>query len=302
MNELKKMVIFILTKVIPFIKLCFTTLHQVIEILLFSRFNPTVKKAKLNTADICYILGNGPSLKENLKNNLEFLSKNKLIAVNDMSGSEYFDLLKPGYYVFADPCYWDKNVYHEFAFSAKKVLESIREKTTWPMYLIVPYTAKKDVDFKNFFNTNPNITLLFYNLISFNGFEFLNRFIYRHSLGMPRPQNVLIPCMMIAINLNFREINLLGVDHSWTQFLFTNSKNEICMKDDHFYDNQEAASTPIRMVYGETYKMHQILKNFSYMFEGYHMIKKYADTRDVKIFNRTKNSFIDAFERRDSIE
>jgi hypothetical protein len=292
----------IYTKLIPWIKLCFSTLNHGITVLLFSKFNPTVKKAKLIFVEKCYILGNGPSLKDDLKDHLEFLAKNKLIVMNDMSKSEYFDMLKPEYYVFADPCYWDRNVYNEFAIAANNVLVLIRNKTTWPMSLIVPYAAFKDVNFKNFFKTNKNINLLFYNLIAFNGFEFLNRFIYRNSLGMPTPQNVLIPCLTIAINLNFKEINLLGVDHSWTQNLFTNSKNEVCMKDEHFYDNQDAKTTPIRKVYGEIYKMHQILMDFSLMFQGYHIIKKYADSRNVKLINRTRNSFIDAFERGELLE
>lgn len=299
---MKSIILKILITITTWVKLFITTLNQLIRVLYFSKFNPTIKKIKINCNEKCYIVGNGPSLLENLINHLEFLKTCNLVVVNDMSRSDYFEVLKPNYYVLADPCYWDKNVFKEYVITANNILELIRDKTTWPMYLIVPFTAYKNKDFRNIFSVNKNINLVYYNLIAFNGFKIANEFIYKHSLGMPKPQNVLIPCMMIAINLNFKEINLIGVDHTWTRNLFTNDKNQVCYANEHFYDNQNVISTPFRRIYGDVYKMHQILLDFSLMFHGYHIIKKYADSRNVKIVNRTNNSFIDAFDRGDLLE
>jgi hypothetical protein len=286
----------------PWLKKCFITLNHLINVLLFSKYNPNIKGIKLDDNKKCYILGNGPSLKGNLQNNLAFLSGSSLIVVNDISLSEYFQILQPKFYVLADPGYWDSNIFKELKDKSKLVLDAILDKTKWPMYLIIPYLAYSKKSCRSYFKSNKNITLVYYNSTTFNGFEFLNRFIYKHYLGMAKPQNVLIPCLYIALNSGFKEINLLGVDHSWTQYLFVNEENMVCLIDNHFYDNQLTIPIPIRTCYGDYYRMHQILINFSIMFEGYHIIRKYADYIDAKIYNRTIGSFIDAFERKNLIE
>jgi hypothetical protein len=153
-----------------------------------------------------------------------------------------------------------------------------------------------------FFESNKNIIIVNYNLITFNNFDVLNRFIYKRFLGMPRPQNVLIPCINFAINFGFKEINLLGIDHSWTKFIFTDDKNRVCLMDQHFYDKKDNDPIPMRKVYGEYYKMHQLLIDFSLMFEGYHIIRRFGDYMKAKIYNRTINSFVDAFERKNNID
>ena len=300
---LRKTIFFLISlKFFPWVIKCLITLDQIIQVLLFSKFNPTIKKIIPDCSKRCYILGNGPSLKENLITNLDFLSSCSLIVVNDMSQSDYFKRLKPEYYVLADPGYWDSHAYNELRNSSMRVLNAILDKTTWPMYLIIPYLAYENENFRSFFNSNKNIVLIYYNSTTFHGFEFLNRFVYKHYLGMPKPQNVLIPCISIAVNFGYKEINLLGVDHSWTQNLFTNNENEVCLIDNHFYDKQKTTPIPMRTGYGDFYKMHQILIAFSLMFEGYHIIRKYANYRNAKIINRTNNSFIDAFERKNVVD
>jgi hypothetical protein len=43
--------------------------------------------------------------------------------------------------------------------------------------------------------------------------------------------------------------------------------------------------------------LHEILSTMSLAFESYHILKKYADYKEVKILNSTPGSYIDAFER-----
>jgi hypothetical protein len=294
--------VYIKFKIIPWIEKFLISLGHGIHVLLFSKYNPTVKKISIDLSKKCYILGNGPSLKKDLDDHLVFLSECNLFVVNDMSISDYYQRLKPQFYVFADPCYWDINVYKGYSDVAKKVIESIRDRTDWPMFLIIPLEAYRNNNFRNFFSSNKNISLVNYNLITFNGFKFLNSFVYRYYLGMPRPQNVMIPCIYLSINFGFEEINLLGVDHSWTRNLIVNDKNEVYFADSHFYDNGKTPSLPFRTIYGDIYKMHEILFDYAYMFQGYHVINEYAIYRNVKIYNRTVNSYIDAFERKSVIE
>ena len=81
--------------------------------------------------------------------------------------------------------------------------------------------------------------------------------------------------------------------------MIVNNDNVVCLKNQHFY-NMETEYTPfyISDPNGPVFKMHEALNAFSKMFYGYICLQEYADyIGDVKIINRTKGSFIDAFNR-----
>ena len=103
----------------------------------------------------------------------------------------------------------------------------------------------------------------------------------------------------VSINIGFSEVNILGSDHSWTKELFVNNENQVCLTDNHFYDKTKLEFNVFRRLDGSVYKMHEILRDYAYMFEGYHLLRKYGDYIGVKIYNRCSNTFIDAFERKD---
>jgi hypothetical protein len=271
---------------------------SIIRVLITSKFNRTIKKVK-NVNEKIYILCNGPSLLNDLNDKVSCLSSYDLIVVNDMVKSKYYCKLKPLYYILADPAYWDVHVDPKLLDQTNIVLNKISEETNWKMNLVVPYEAYKSKRFRSFFVLNKNINIQFYNVTTFDGVDYIKYFFYRHNLAMPRPQNVLIACIFLAINLKYKEINLLGVDHSWIRNLSVNKKNEVCLRDYHFYDNQEVIETPFKTLYGDIYAMPDILRDFAKMFEGYHILKKFATIEETIVINRTKDSFIDAFEKRE---
>ena len=48
---------------------------------------------------------------------------------------------------------------------------------------------------------------------------------------------------------------------------------------------------------GAVFKMHEFLDALSITFRGYFILKDYADYLGAKIYNCSKKSYIDAFER-----
>ncbi|HEY5590811.1 MAG TPA: hypothetical protein VIK55_07305 [Paludibacter sp.] len=279
----------------------YSTLLSILKIIIFSRLFSQTSQLKTNGHLECYILGNGPSLKENILNDLELLKSKDLFVVNDFAKSRYFEILKPKFYVLLDPCYWSKIAYKEISDNCTSVLNTINDKTEWPIFLIVPIDAYKTNKFQNIFKGNINITIVNYNSTPINGFQWFNFFIFKNNLGIPTVNNVLGACIYIAINMQYNEINILGADHSWTKDLVVNDKNQVCFEDSHFYDETNHNSMPIRDMYGEYYTMHQLIRDFALMFEGYHILKKYSKFMNVNIYNRSKISFIDAFERKDLV-
>jgi hypothetical protein len=244
-------------------------------------------------SDECYILGNGPSLKADLQNNINTIKDHVFIAK-----SEYYTIIKPSFYVFADDVYWSPDIFIDTSNNCKATLNSIKIKTTWPLTIFIPNIAYKSNVFQKVFLQNKNIDIVSYNLTPIKSNDIFKYIYFKNNLGMPQAQNVLISCLFIAINLNFKKINLLGADHSWCRGIEVNRENQVCFIEDHFYDTEEQVLIPFRKGNGEIFKMHEILFAFKKMFEGYWEIKKYAIYRNVNILNRSSISFIDAFEKR----
>jgi len=290
-----------LKKIICFVRLFNMTLFSLFKIIHFSCRFPKIKRIKSNIHSECYILGNGPSLKDDLITHLDYLKSRELFVVNDFAKSKYFELVKPKYYVFLDPCYWNQKVFIDFFDDGLLVLKSIRDNVDWPIYLLIPNEAYKTNKFQVFFCSNNNVSIVNYNSTSVKGFKKFRFFVYKNYFGMPPVNNVVGASIFIAINMLYKEINILGVDHSWTKDLIVNDFNQVCYENPHFYDEVVSEHIPVRTVYGDYYSMHQLIRDYATMFEGYHILKEYSEFRGVNIINRCKKSFIDAFVRKEFI-
>lgn len=225
------------------------------------------------------ILANGPSLKDEI-DKLD-LTSCELSVLNDFYKSPKFRMLRPKYYVLADPLY----------VSDKESINGITQNLDWEMVLFVPFSfLKKAGPLRDL--SCENVRVIPYNSNTYQGFECLRNFFYKKGLAMPRAQNVLVASIFTGINMGYKEINIYGADHSWTQTLGVNEMNQVCAIDSHFYDKEKVKYLPYNCM-----KMHELLRAFAFMFESYHYLRNYADSIGCRIINCTKGSFIDAFER-----
>lgn len=232
------------------------------------------------------ILGNGSSLTESLCNlnvDVDYMVLNRHVLHDS-----YTDI-KPRYYVLADP----------FFFVEKEGLECMRkinECTNWEMTLFLPNNTS-GVEKKLF--SNNKIKIQRYNTQSFHGFNGLRYFFYRHNICMPIVQNVLVACIYIGICLKYKKIEIYGVEHSWTKYLFVGDDNVVYQYDPHFYDKQDIRPRPMqKSITHEPYKLHEILRDYAQMFDSYWDLKYFAkEMSGVHIVNKTNGSFIDAFEK-----
>ena len=164
------------------------------------------------------------------------------------------------------------------------------------MKLVVPYSAWKECDI--LYNMhNKNIEVIPIHGILYRGFEKFRNSVYKHGMAMPKGQNVLVPSIFNGINMGYKEIRLYGVDHSWSKTLCVNDNNLVCAIDTHFYDISKVDLKPYGRINGRYYKLHELLRDFATMFESYQYLRPFADSMGCKIINKTKGSFIDAFER-----
>ena len=63
-------------------------------------------------------------------------------------------------------------------------------------------------------------------MTSSEGFQSFTQLAYRMAWAIPRPHNVLIPALMNSLYLGFKEIIIIGADHSWLSEISVNEKNE----------------------------------------------------------------------------
>ncbi len=247
----------------------------------------------------CIVLGNGPSLKRDLDTYPEFLENKDLFGVNFFWKTDLFTRLKPRYYVIQSESYWLNEGKKDFNAKGRKMtFDGLVEKTQWSMTLFVPSFSKKFKKWQQTIAQNKNIRISFYNATPAEGFDSLNIWLMKKNLAMPRPHNVLIPSVKIAVDLGYKHIYLLGADHTWLKDLFVADNNEVYLTQKHFYNEKQAR--PEVMYQGQTTKVRnlpQVLMKFVYAFNSYFELKKYAKKKNSHILNATKGSFIDAFDR-----
>ncbi len=113
---------------------------------------------------------------------------------------------------------------------------------------------------------------------------------------MPRPRNVLIPAIMVGMAMGYKEIFIIGADHTWTRTLEVDDDNNVVSVQPHFYKDNEEEKQRVTSVYRNV-RLHDMLLSMHLAFKSYHTIARYARERGVRIVNATPGSFIDAFQR-----
>lgn len=271
------------------IKEIFDSIASFGKVLLLSK---SPSKAGDTKSEPLIIMGNGPSLRETIANHGDILAGNRTLAVNFAANADTYRSLKPSLYVLADPHFFkagadgvstDPNV--------AKLWKNI-EATDWKMTVYVPCKANIPESIAK----NGNLTIKRFNMTPGEGLQTPVHWLYRKGLAMPRPRNVLIASIMIALREGYRDIRLVGADHTWSRDLWVDDKNRVISVQKHFYQDNSKEHERVAQEYAG-YHLHDILNSLTIAFRSYHQIAAYAAAIGAKITNCTPGSFIDAFPR-----
>ncbi|MEM9325382.1 MAG: hypothetical protein AAGA85_06990 [Bacteroidota bacterium] len=253
------------------------------------------------------ILGNGPSLRGFLEQHLGFLEGKASICVNLFAMSEEYEKIRPEVYVISAPEFFLDDQFEMFDKRRKEGLRVIASKTSWPMTLYVPMMAKRLKKWKKSFKGNSHITFAYFNNTPVEG-SAVTLWAMRRQLGMPRPHNVLIPCISLSIYLGFKRLYLTGVEHSWLNEIVVNEDNEVLVTQKHFYDKHkeqlqrgvksELTQPMFKGIKLEKRRLHEVIEKFYLSFRSYWELKPYAEDQGVVIINVTPDSYIDAFDKK----
>lgn len=281
-------------------------LAKILYYLFSHRFSKNQIEIKNVTKREIIVLGNGPSLKEVLSR-LKEKENRDYLCVNSFATTSYFVQLKPKFYVLADHAYWTKPIEHnddlvnqlveQLRVNREKLLNDLINKTNWEMELFVPFADKDDV-IKKALIKNTYIKVRKYNLGFPNGIN--KRLLFdlckRNYISLGG-QTVLTTGIFISINSGYSKIYVLGGDHSMHRDLWVRNDNRVVSQQAHFYSN--SASISVNPVTGEVFSMGLWLISLGKMFYEHMELEEYSKYCGAKIFNSTKDSFIDAYERFD---
>lgn len=276
-------------KISEFISQADRTMRSVVKIMLAPHRSdiPRIETTANNTA---IIMGNGPSLATAINENFSQLTSYPTFAVNFMGNTPEYTVIKPRYYVLIDPAFFKNAANYR---NVQDLIRRFEHDTDWPMTLFVPYWGRKSMPRFN----NPCIDVRYLSTNGLEGFGWFERWAFGQRLGTPRPRNVLIPSIMIAIAAGYRNIYLAGADHTWARTLSVNENNEVVSIQPHFYKDNEEYEQRARQVFVGR-KLHEVYEAYAVAFKSYYSILRYASGLGVNIYNATPGSFIDAFPRR----
>lgn len=243
------------------------------------------------------VLANGPSLRKvitHINTDSEFQNVD-FIVLNYFAFEDIFFQIKPKHYCLADPMFFKDSFRKKDALHLFSILQ---EKVDWNLNIYIPKTELKlFMSFSKF--TNPHLNIIPLNTIEYSGYESLRFKFYKKGFSMPRIQTVANMAIYVGINSGYSQIKLYGVEHTFLDSLCINDKNQLCNKEKHFYDTDEAQLKPILKTSSpnEIWKISDYLMAISWMFKSHDILAAYAKYKGVHILNCTKGSMIDSYER-----
>lgn len=265
------------------------TLKSLVKIALQSRPSSVIKRDRENRDRTLYILANGPSLRQTLDTYGHDLAGCDTMAVNFAANAPEFRVIRPRYYVLADPHFFratkDPNV--------RMLLDNIAA-ATWDLTLLIDRRYGRLL--RQAVSLPDNVRVKTFNAVGIESFPAVEKLAFSAALAMPRPRNVLIPSIMTALWLGYRKIYLCGADHSWMRDLSVDDDNCVRSGMSHFYKESDKEIKRSANEY-RSYRLHDIIYSYYIAFRSYHQISRYAESIGADILNATPGSFIDAFRR-----
>ncbi len=275
-----------------------TATMSLFAVLFFSSRKVARKLNKLsNEADKtrkAFVLGNGPSLNDVLSKSIlrQELEQGDVIVTNRFAISADFTHIKPHYYILMDPLFFDEASVKNDP-SMQEMYEAFN-RVTWPMILFLPKEANLKIVSNYLHNLKVNVVL--YNGTTVVGPVKFQNYMYRHGMGLPNSRNIILPALMLMINIGYKNIYLYGAEFSWTKNFDVNPKNNrVFLNDRHFYKTDDVLYDDPSYTYDKGYYRWS-LESIAEMLRGTEMIATYAESQGTNVINRTKGSFIDAFE------
>jgi hypothetical protein len=219
-------------------------------------------------SDRCFIIGNGPSIKNQ---DLTRLMGETKFVVNSFFLHPEYDLIDPTFH-----CGADKNIGTDApnAVAYLKNLDRVAKRAR----IMLPTDAEPIIRKYQLFKGRH----IFYLFFSVPGCD-QGKIRMDLTRPMSSVSSVSVACILAALYMGFRTIYLLGCDHDWLATTTTYT---------HFYEKDPYWS------YDATVDPYEInMENQLRLWRSYRHIREFALKRGTRIYNATRGGFLDVFPR-----
>ena len=240
----------------------------------------------------CFILGNGPSLK---RVNLDKLKDKYVITCNMFTKVAGYEKVHSNIHVVIDDAFFQKR--QEFSIEEKELMEIWKKICDMQIPVFVPLSAKE------FITTNAidKATEIYY--LDILRFELPDRFGNELKVDISKPinsyTNVVQFSIVLALNMGFKKINLLGCDatgiYALLNTIIEQNKMEI-----HAYDNDSAKNQYAKIVTKNKLADSLYWESFNYL--GFERLNELCITKNIQLYNLTDISLIDGIPKGDGKE
>jgi len=264
------------------------------KIVILSKFNLVFPKASHSN---CIVLGNGPSLKDTIRMHRDTLERAVLFAVNNFPTSNEFMEFKPANYIVLDPAFF----LHKERSDINATFNVLKNEVTWPINFFVPYMYRKDKDVIELKNKNGFVKICFFNYTILKGPASWIYPLFKTNLAMPQFYNIMGAAIYVAMNSGYKNVWLVGADHSWFENIQVGDDNILYIKDKHFYDADSEKIKPVPMIElisNKKVRMEDLFWALSVVFKSYKILFEYSAYLKSTIINASEFSYLDTFTRK----
>lgn len=250
--------------------------------IIFETCNFSDLKNKHN-GERCFILASGPSI--NL-HNLEYLKDEHCIAVSQFFLHEQINTIKPEYHCLAPQ-------HHPFKHDTNKIIfDNFTNSYKIKPKLFIGNT-QYEFSYHNFLQKhkeyNIDVKYIDYSVnYGINENNYMDERVWDLQNNPFYPRTVVYTALQLAYFLGFKEIYLLGVDHDYI--------NELGRKNHHFYNEDISYDDGKHL---ESFTTEKWFEEYYIRWKQYRLMKQFLTSKGVKIFNASKKSLLDVFEKTD---
>lgn len=236
----------------------------------------------------CFILGNGPSLKDI---DLSLLQDEFVFTVNNFSKVSGFEKVKPDYHLWIDGAFFA--IRTDMYYDMKDVMVNYQKMSKLNPVCFVP------VDGYEFIKKHKLDKILdIHYIYSIGSIEDININEEKCDISsfIPGMRNVVQYAIIIALYMGFDEIYLLGCDST---SIVTTINCALKQKNDemHAYDNDNTEKEISGLL--QNWDMSDVFYDQYLLFLGYKKINEYCKKRNIKLVNCSSTTLISSIPRED---
>ena len=215
---------------------------------------------------------------------------NSIRAVSNflIMDNDFFNSVSPTHYFIIDPLFFNSSEERFNMFWNE--INNINQK----LILVVPtlYFRKSKT-----LISNPLIEINSICLTPIDGPKSVIYFLTKLGLGSFRIKNVLGAFLLFCYKQKIKNINLYGVNHDWSRYMYLNEKLQLCLSNESHKNSLISSGQIWKKNSVEIWKVSEALKSLHEAFLFYDFYENFFKKNNMEIINNSKDSLIQNFKK-----